>query len=485
MRLSEVLEGVTSEDKFSDAEVRDICIDSRSVKEGDLFICLKGINSDGNDFVQEALDKGAVAVVSDSKNIKNCIQVENARKAYALSSKNFFGKKCDKMKIVGVTGTNGKTTTTHLLGEILKGAGLNVGVIGTEGAKFNGKVIDTGMTTPDPYLLHKIFAKMQEEGVEYVVMEASAHALALNKLDGINFEIGVLTNITEDHLDFFGDMKTYAKAKLDFFDKSHIKLGVVCSDDELARSLIDKTNVPILWYGLDNPSDTFAISINSNFDKTTFVCNCLDDIFNIKTNLIGRYNVENTLASITVAKALGVPRNLIQLSLCTAMPVEGRFNVIRCNGFNVVVDYAHTPDGLEKVITTARELTKGRVLTLFGCGGNRDKQKRPLMGRVASDNSDYVFLTSDNPRFENPRDIISEIEKGMHGDYEVEESRTVAIENALSKCQKGDTLIIAGKGGEKYQDIMGKKVPYNDFDTVYKYFRKQLGQTKKGEQGIW
>ena len=220
MRLSEVLEGVTSEDKFSDVEVRDICIDSRSVKEGDLFICLKGINSDGNDFVQEALDKGAVAVVSDSKNIKNCIQVENARKAYALSSKNFFGKKCDKMKIVGVTGTNGKTTTTHLLGEILKGAGLNVGVIGTEGAHFNGKVVDTGMTTPDPYLLHKLFAKMQEEGVEYVVMEASAHALALNKLDGINFEIGVLTNITEDHLDFFGDMKTYAKAKLDFFDKS-------------------------------------------------------------------------------------------------------------------------------------------------------------------------------------------------------------------------------------------------------------------------
>lgn len=484
MRLSEVLEGVTSEDKFSDVEVNDICIDSRLVKEGDLFICLKGINSDGNDFVQEALDKGAVAVVSDSKNIKNCIQVENARKAYALSSKNFFGKKCDKMKIVGVTGTNGKTTTTHLLGEILKGAGLNVGVIGTEGAKFNGKVIDTGMTTPDPYLLHKLFAKMQEEGVEYVVMEASAHALALNKLDGINFEIGVLTNITEDHLDFFGDMKTYAKAKLDFFDKSHIKLGVVCSDDELARSLIDKTNVPILWYGLDNPSDTFAISINSNFDKTTFVCNCLDDIFNIKTNLIGRYNVENTLASITVAKALGVPRNLIQLSLCTAMPVEGRFNVIRCNGFNVVVDYAHTPDGLEKVITTAKQLTPGRVLTLFGCGGNRDKQKRPIMGRVASDNSDYVFLTSDNPRFENPRDIISEIEKGMKGDYEVEESREVAIEKALSKCQKGDTLIIAGKGGEKYQDIMGKKIAYNDFDTVYKYFRKQLGQINKGEQRL-
>ena len=268
------------------------------------------------------------------------------------------------------------------------------------------------------------------------------------------------------------------------FDKSHIKLGVVCSDDELARSLIDKTNVPILWYGLDNPSDTFAISINSNFDKTTFVCNCLDDIFNIKTNLIGRYNVENTLASITVAKALGVPRNLIQLSLCTAMPVEGRFNVIRCNGFNVVVDYAHTPDGLEKVITTTRELTKGRVLTLFGCGGNRDRQKRPLMGRVASDNSDYVFLTSDNPRFENPREIIFEIEKGMKGDYEVEESREVAIEKALSKCQKGDTLIIAGKGGEKYQDIMGKKIAYNDFDTVYKYFRKQLGQINKGEQRL-
>lgn len=484
MRLGELLKDCKLTCSVSDLEqdVNGIATNSKLVKKGDIFICLNGENFNANDYVEEAIKNGASFVISDQLLANDkIISTSDARESYALISKNYFSRCCDKLKLIAVTGTNGKTTTTNLIGEILRDAGLKVGIIGTEGANYNNKLTPTGFTTPDPYALHSLFKDMYENGVEYVVMEASAHAIELKKLSGIKFEIGVLTNITEDHLDYFKTMDNYSKCKLSFFNKNNMKLAIVCADDDYARTLIDNVDVPLVSYGLEMPSDIFAVNVDTSFDSTKFVCNCLNEVFPIKTNLIGNYNVENSLAGITVARSIGVPSKLLQMSLRYIKPVEGRFNVITCKGINIVIDYAHTPDGLEKVISTARELTKGKVVTLFGCGGNRDRLKRPIMGDIASRLSDIIVITSDNPRFEEPLEIIEEIKKGVSGDYLVIENRKNAIEKAIELCETGDTLIIAGKGGEKYQEIKGEKLPYNDFDVVYGAFRNQISEVN-GEQ---
>lgn len=491
MKLWQILKDINfyADESCLDCEISGISIDSNKVKKGDLFIALKGVNADGNNFIQEAIEKGAVMSISDCQFGEKIIKVDDARKAYSLASKNFFDRACDDLIIVGVTGTNGKTTTTSLISKILEGSGIKTGLIGTEGVKFSGKKIETGFTTPDPYVLHSLFKQMKEEGAKYVIMEVSAHALALKKLEGIKFSIGVLTNITEDHLDFFKNMENYSKAKLDFFKKEKMTLGIVCSDDPYARSLMTKADVPIISYGMTYPSDTFASNVRGDFDQTYFTCTCVDDVFQehtkeefeVQTKLVGSYNVLNTLAAISACRALDLTKELIQVNLSCINPVEGRFNVIRCKGISIVIDYAHTPDGLEKVIKTARELTDGRLITLFGCGGNRDRLKRKIMGKIASENSDKVIVTSDNPRFENPMDIINEIKEGLNGDYEICENRAEAIKLALDQCNKGDCLIIAGKGGEKYQDIQGVKHPYNDFDVVNKYFRDQFVEIKGGK----
>lgn len=479
MQLYKLLEGVDSEynHAIDGMEISGVAIDSNEVKPGDIFVCLTGKNHDGNDYVAEAITQGARAIVTERESELACtIKVEDARKAYALISKNLFEKACDSLKMIGVTGTNGKTTTVNLIAEILRYCGKNVATVGTMGIAYNGKIFETGFTTPDPSILHKHFLDMQKSGVEYVVMEASAHAIALKKLEGIVFDVGVLTNITQDHLDFFGDMDTYAETKLSFFDKGKVKLGLVCSDDPHVRVLLNNPSVPTISYGLDNPSDIFAINIDETFDKTQFICNCLDDIVGIKTNLVGKYNVENSLAAIGVCRVLGLDNKAIAKAIRYVNPVEGRFNVIKHPKCNIVIDYAHTPDGLENVLYTAKQLTKGNLIALFGCGGNRDKLKRPIMGKLASQYADKIFLTSDNPRDEDPYQIIHEIEEGVQHNVPcvICENRGDAIAKALDVCKKGDTLVIAGKGGEKYQEVKGQKIPYNDFDAVYKYFREHI-----------
>ncbi len=487
MKLYKLLEGVKAWSSVTneDIEITGISIDSRTCKKGDIFIALNGVKNRGDDYISQAIANGAKAIVSQNTSDRDGeIIVQDAREAYALICKNFYDRACDKLKIIGVTGTNGKTTTATLIADILKGCKKNVGLIGTLGVSYDDNAYDTGFTTPDPHILHKCFKEMLDDGVEYVVMEASAHAIALKKLSGIKFEIGVLTNITQDHLDFFKDMDRYAYTKLSFFNKDNMKCGLINSDDERARRLLDTANLPIISYGLDNPSDIFAINIDSSFDGTSFVCNCLDNIVPIKTNLVGRYNVSNALAAIGVCNAIGVNINQIAFNLRYISPVEGRFNIIKHKNFNIVVDYAHTSDGIENILKSAKPLTKGRLIALFGCGGDRDKLKRPIMGRVASEIADKLWLTSDNPRSEEPLGIIKEIEKGVPSkmDYEVCENRALAIEKALDDCKEGDTLVILGKGAEKYQEIKGEKVPYNDFDEVYKYFRKHITLKRSNDE---
>ena len=455
-------------------EVKDISIDLNSAKNGDLFFDLKG---DKN--LNSILKTGVSFVIrlgkknkNDGKRVFSCPDV---RERFAIYSKKLNNCVCDKLKIIGITGTNGKTSIARLISDILKESGKNVGIIGTMGGEFCDNLVETGFTTPDPHILHKLLRQMYSSGIEYVVMEVSAHAIALKKIEGIKFEVLCLTNITQDHLDFFGDIETYAKAKMSIFTEKFARQAVLCIDDDYARKLTSEIKIPFVTYGVENPSDVFAIDILKSFSGSDFICNSMDEVFRISTKLVGDYNVLNCLCAISVCSVLGISPSKIVKGVENSQPELGRFNTIVFNGVNVVIDYAHTPDGLEKVLQNAKELCDKRLLLLFGCGGNRDRGKRPLMGSIALIYADKVFLTSDNPRFEDPIEIIKDIESEMFkGKYVVIPDRAMAIQTALSCCERGDCLIIAGKGGEKYQDIKGVKIPYNDFDEVHNYFRKNL-----------
>lgn len=485
MFLDNLLKDVKVEKMCSNVDVKDIKIDSREVEKGDVFIALRGSEKNGNDYAMQAIKNGAVAVVSeDDLPIENLVKVENARSAYALMSKHFFEDSCDKLRMIAITGTNGKTTTASTISSLLETAGAKVANIGTLGAKYDGVVVDTKMTTPDPYQLHKFLNEVYKKGCEFVVMEASAHALFLEKLDGVNFEIGVLTNITEDHLDFFENMSNYANAKYKLFQNGRSKLGIVCDKGRLKEELSALSQTPLIFYG-GRDNEITAQNVVKDIQSSEFDCNFLGEKMHIVSPLVGSYNVENSLASIAVCRCLGVDGKMIELGMKCLAPVEGRFNVISMKGQNIIIDFAHTPDGLEKVLATAREVTDGRLVVIFGCGGNRDKKKRPIMGSIASSLADEVILTSDNPRYEKPLDIIEDIRKGMNQTPLIVPNRKQAIEYAISRFKNGETIVIAGKGGEKVQSIGGKDYPYNDFDVVYNFFRNKIRQVQKQQEDIF
>lgn len=478
MKLKNLLDVFNIDDlpePLLEENVKRVVIDPKKVRKGDVFLLLK--DDDKAQFkMREALDRGAKFVLgSNDYCMENCYAIINPRRVFAIMEKKLHGSSCDKMKIIGVTGTNGKTTTTNLIYDILKGAGKKVGLIGTLGAKVDGEFEETGFTTPDPDILHSIFQRMQKAGVEYVVMEVSAHALALEKMAGIKFSVAVLTNITQDHLDFFGNMANYERTKFKLFLSNQSRRGVVCADGVNMVKFMNWCQIPVISYGLYSPSDVFAIDIKQTLEGSEFTCNCNDEILMGYTHLTGEFNVQNALAAISVCSLLGIDIKTIERELKYAPPIEGRVNVIVKDGKRIVVDYAHTPDGLEKVIKNVRALTPGRVLTVFGCGGNRDVDKRPKMGSIASSLSDFVYLTSDNPRFEKPLSIIKDIKRGIERDnYIIEPDRSQAIKKAMNYAGEQDTVIIAGKGGEKYQEIEGKKLPYDDYSVVYDYFRSKM-----------
>lgn len=451
-------------------EISDITYNSKDVKEGSLFVCLKGENCDGHDFAKEAEVKGAAAILCEKKlqvGIPQII-VPSTRKALSKVISCFNGNPQNQLKIIGITGTNGKTTTAFLIKSILEESGKTVGLIGTQGAFIGEQFFQTGLTTPDPELLFKLFKQMVDCGVEYVVMEVSAHALALDKTEGIVFEVGVLTNLTQDHLDFFKTMENYKQAKLKLFDKSKIKSAVLNFDDEFGRALGELINVPFLSYSLNDPSDVFAAKIGSKNGKNKFIVNLLDNVFDVESNLIGDFNIYNSLAATSVAAILGCRPKQIKRGLEKILGVEGRLNRFNLsNGVVSFIDFAHTPDGIEKSLKAIRELKFKQIITVFGCSGNRDKDKRHKMGQIAEQLSDYVVLTTDNPRFENPELIIDDIEIGMKKTAHTRfVSREQAIEFALTLAKRGDCVAILGKGAETYQDINSVHVPYSDFEIV-------------------
>ncbi|MGI6213300.1 MAG: UDP-N-acetylmuramoyl-L-alanyl-D-glutamate--2,6-diaminopimelate ligase [Christensenellales bacterium] len=469
MKLQDLLKNVQAHGVAENVEISGITADSRKVKAGNLFIALEGGAYDGHDFVKQAFQKGAAAAVTSKKTEESTISVRDTREAYAAICSNYYKNPEKKLKLIAVVGTNGKTTTAHIIKHILNCGGIKTASIGTLGFRIGEEVKDCGLTTPDPDVLYKSLAEAVQQDVKVVVMEVSAHAIYFKKVSGLRFDIGIFTNISQDHLDFFGDVGRYADVKKSFFNKSNVKFAVINTDDDIGRVIFENTSSLKASYGIKQPSDVFAIDIEQDTHGSKFVVNAFDIICEIDLPLPGIYNIYNTLAAISAALSLKVPIGEIKRAITGLQPPEGRFNVINADKM-VIIDYAHTPDGLENLLRAAQMFKKNRIITVFGCGGNRDKAKRPIMGAIAQKYSDLVILTSDNPRFEEPEDIISDIAAGMKKDgYVCEQDRSLAIKLAITLANKEDIIVIAGKGGEDYLDIKGKKIPYSDIEEVKKH----------------
>ncbi len=470
MKLKEVLPECP--EQWGELEISDVCHESDKVRQGSLFFCLAGGKADGHDFASDAEKKGAAAIVCQKKVNVSCPQllVQNTRQAFARAAAAFCGNPARKLKMFGITGTNGKTTTSYILAEILAAAGERVGLIGTNCIRYNSVCIPATLTTPDPMTLHTALKDMLSAGITAVVMEVSAHALALDKTAGILFDAAGFTNVSQDHLDFFGNMQAYADAKMRLFRPSCAKCAAVNVDDETGQKILREGAVPMAGYGRNNPADVFGIDLRMSAEGLRYIINIEDDIGEVKFALPGSFNMYNTLCAATMAHLAGVKTNDILRGIRSLKRVDGRFNVISAENFTVIVDFAHTDDGLRNIITSVREFATARILTVFGCGGNRDKTKRAAMGRVAAECSDFTVVTADNPRDEDPEDIIRDIMRGVPPErahcVTTEPNREKAIAYALRAAQKGDVVIVAGKGAERYQEIKGVKYAYNDEEYI-------------------
>lgn len=475
MKFSELLKDLQCEKITgnTDVEINGLATDPDTVSKGNLFLAYKGTNFDLNEHIEKAVANGAAAVVCERlvQCAVPCALVKDGRGAVAKIARAYYGYADKRLKLVAVTGTNGKTSTCYMLKSIFDKNGNKTGIIGTLGIAYGDIFIAPELTTPDPVCLHGVFADMVANGVEYVFMEVSAHALFYDKVCGLHFEAGIFTNCTQDHLDFFKDMKSYAQNKLKLFEKGRCKNVIVNSDDKLGIKII-QANPDCLTYGLENPADSFAVNISEDLDGSKFVINLSDELYDVALNMPARYNIYNALAAATCAKAMGVDIATIADGLAQLKSVSGRLErVAKYNGGQVFVDFAHTPDGLEKSLLTLSNLCKGNLYCLFGCGGNRDRGKRPIMGEIAARIADFVIITSDNPRYEDPYSIISQIEAGVKkggGKYVAISDREIAIEYALNLLDEEDILLVAGKGGENYQEIMGVKHSYNDSAVIKK-----------------
>ncbi len=478
-------------ENLQDIVIENIQEDSRLVTKGDLFVCRVGSTVDGHDYIQAAIEKGAVAIlltkdVDVPDNVVK-ISVEDMHKTLESVVPFFYDYPGKKMRMIGVTGTNGKTTITYLLRDIFRRAGYKVGLIGTIKIMIEEKILPIHNTTPDVVFLQQILAKMQAAGMDYVIMEVSSHALALNRVAGCEFDTAVFTNLTRDHLDFHKTFANYALSKAKLFDslsgkdlvKDH-KNAIINVDDASSKMMMEHSNCHIFTYGIENKADLQARFIDLHSDGMSFAIT--GTIFNMKLDLkiTGIFNVYNVMGAVGAATAEGITGDIIKQSIEAFHSVPGRFELIRGGqDFAVVVDYAHTPDGLENILRTARSISDKRIITVFGCGGNRDRTKRPIMGRIAAEMSDIIIATSDNPRKEDPTFILSEIEEGIitaigKKKYEKIVDRKTAINEAIRLAEKDDIVIIAGKGHENYQILPEGTIHFDDKEVALEAIKKRL-----------
>ncbi|MGE5628531.1 MAG: UDP-N-acetylmuramoyl-L-alanyl-D-glutamate--2,6-diaminopimelate ligase [Solirubrobacterales bacterium] len=474
MKLKNILEGLEFEvvQGSLDTDIMKIEYDSRKLQKGDLFICIKGYETDGHKYLESAVEKGIAAVLcmddvkADSK--VTVIKVKDTRKAMAVAGSNYFGNPKDKLNIIGVTGTNGKTTSTFMIKSILEAAGFKTGIIGTIANYIGDKKIETSRTTPESLELHKLFADMVYENVKYVVMEVSSHSLYLCRVYGINFCEGIFTNLTRDHLDFHKTFENYYSSKLMLFDNS--RNSSVNIDSEYGIKVMSDIKGNKISYGIDNKADVIGKNLVMDSRGVEFDLEYKGIITRIKLNIPGKYNVENALGSAAACLLEGISPEIIKEGLEKMLCVPGRCEIVTHGynlGFDIIVDYAHTPDGLENILKTAREFTSGKLISVFGCGGDRDKTKRPIMGEIGTRLSDLAVITSDNPRTEDPELIIKDILSGIEKqNYIVEVNRIEAIATAIKNAKKGDVIVIAGKGHEDYQVLKTGKIHFDEREIV-------------------
>lgn len=479
MKLSKLLDDtlVTNVLGSTDIEISKVCYDSRKAEKDCVFVCIVGFVTDGHKYIEKAIEQGAKALVvqngSDLPEIPQDITVvfsDDTRKMLAKMSAAFFGNPEKKLKIIGVTGTNGKTTVTTLVKSILEFQEKSVGLIGTNANYINGKELPTERTTPESYEVYELLATMVSEGVEYVIMEVSSHSLELDRVYGIEFLVGAFTNLTQDHLDFHITMENYKNAKKKLFDIS--KHAVINIDDEAGKEYADSKESAIT-YSIGGKATLTASDIKISARGVIFNMEYEGKVHKVRLGIPGKFSVYNALTALACAVSAGIPVENVIEALTFAKGVMGRCETVYTGTeYTVIIDYAHTPDGLENIISTVKEFCEGRVITLFGCGGDRDKTKRPIMGRIAAKLSDYCIVTSDNPRTENPAAIIEDIMVGVKEtdcEHIVIENRREAIGYALKFAKRGDCVILAGKGHETYQIIGTTKNHFDEREVIAEY----------------
>ncbi|WP_028611228.1 UDP-N-acetylmuramoyl-L-alanyl-D-glutamate--2,6-diaminopimelate ligase [Paenibacillus harenae] len=482
MRLKEVAKLLITSRLVGDGETEltGIGNDSRTIQAGQLFICLRGHRVDGHLFAQEAAAAGAAAIIAEREQEVNIPQliVRDARLAMAVVANHFYGYPSQDVKLIGVTGTNGKTTTTYLIEQILNDQNRATGVIGTIELRYAGLSFPMSSTTPQTLQLQQYLSRMRDAGTEYCAMEVSSHALEQGRVKGCRFRTAVFTNLSQDHLDYHETMSRYAAAKGLFFSRlgnaykakeTERSYAVLNADDEVAAAYAELTAADVVTYGIDHPADVRASNIRITAKGTTFRVSTFRGDADVTLQMAGKFNVYNALAAMSAVLIEGVELEAITSSLSSIPGVPGRVEAVHAGqDFAVIVDYAHTPDGLDNVLRAVREFAEKRIICVFGCGGDRDRTKRPLMGAIAAAHAEHMIITSDNPRTEEPERIMKDIEAGLinsninHEKYELIADRKAAIQKAVEMASPGDVVLIAGKGHETYQDINGIKHPFDD-----------------------
>jgi len=461
-----------------DRPVENIAYDSRRVQRNGMFVALRGEKSDGHEFIGQAIEKGASVIVAEREEQNpraTCLVVENTRTALADFAATFYGHPGRKLKLAAVTGTNGKTTT-FLIKHICENAGLRCGLIGTVRYEIGERVLPAIRTTPESLDLQELLAQIVNAGCKAAAMEVSSHALAQDRTRGLEWNVAVFTNLTQDHLDFHGTMKSYFESKMKLFTglgsqkKKRKPIAIVNIDDRYGEQLLDKIDkrVAVITYGMGMRSDFRASNYRVESSGTSYQLDARGKSYLVRVPLIGRFNVTNSVAALAAANALGINLRDAVFSLGRSPQVPGRLELVPAKRqFQVFVDYAHTPDALANVLKTLRELEPHRLIAVFGCGGNRDRQKRPLMAETVDRHADYAIITSDNPRKENPDTIVAEIEKGFRSThYEKIVDRTQAINRAIELARPRDVILIAGKGHENYQEFADHTIPFDDIQVA-------------------
>ncbi|WP_010096786.1 UDP-N-acetylmuramoyl-L-alanyl-D-glutamate--2,6-diaminopimelate ligase [Ornithinibacillus scapharcae] len=465
--------------KLYDLEINAIKMDSREIEKGDIFVCINGFTVDGHDYVDEAVHNGAVLVVAEKEMEAQVpvIVVPDSVRFLAMAAASFYNYPSNDIPLIGVTGTNGKTTVTYLLENIFLHFGRTTGVIGTIQMKIGNKVFPIDNTTPDALFLQQTFRKMIDSRVEQVIMEVSSHALDQGRVYGCDFDIAIFTNLTQDHLDYHDSMDDYLRAKSLLFaqlgnqyHKDNRKFAIINQDDPVSQKLMRSTAQNVVTYGMHKDSMVRAKSIRLTPTGTYFLLCTPNGNTAINSKLIGKFNVSNMLAAAAAAISYGIPLSVIKEALESISGINGRFELVQHHHpFSVIVDYAHTPDSLENVLTTIRDFAKGKVYVVVGCGGDRDRTKRPLMAKIAVQYSDVAIFTSDNPRTEDPKIILEDMIDGLSQEdemFEVIIDRKAAIHHAIQQASEDDIILIAGKGHETYQQIGHRKYHFDDREVA-------------------